>query len=65
MARPMTKLLNLLEEPAEFGYEFSRWTEVRLATHLAKQTSIHSVFFNCLMAKLTRTCPPSVLQLLV
>lgn len=28
------------KEPAEFGYEFSRWTTQRLATYLAQETKL-------------------------
>ena len=34
-------LLEVIEkEPAEYGYEFGRWTSARLATYLEKQTGI-------------------------
>ena len=34
-------LLELIEkEPAEYGYEFGRWTAIRLATYLEKETGI-------------------------
>jgi transposase len=34
-------LLKVIEkEPAEYGYEFGRWTTARLATHLEQVTGI-------------------------
>jgi hypothetical protein len=27
----------IIKEPEEFGYEFGRWTVVRLATHMEKK----------------------------